>query len=175
MAEGVKKADQKIWVLPWLGAIAVLAVGFPVGPSVRARLSTVQPDPTANDVAIGTPIELPSQDVHGQPIDSKARTLLVYAGTCSGCSNSGISPEMLRAARFPQVVLLMIGSERQLLELYPKPRQNVHLVADGTGSTVQALGAITAPRFYILENGKVEEVWKNLRELPREWMGEVRQ
>jgi hypothetical protein len=171
MEEGKKKANERIWILPWLGAIAVLAGGLTFGPLIRGHSVEVRHDPTANDAPIGTRIELPASDVHGRAIDPLALTLLVYAGTCSSCSNSGIGPEQLKSAEFPQVLIVQIASSKQLLELYPAPRENVRMIADPEGRIVQQLGAVSSPRFYILESGRIREVWKQLNVLPEEWMG----
>lgn len=174
MSQASQKPFERVWVLPWLAAGAALAIGFGLVPQLRQQIAFVPPSPFENDAPEGTAVELPARDLHGQPIDPTCRTLLVYAGACSSCPNSAVSPERLRNTPFPQVVLLYFASDRQLVELYPRVRENVKLVAAAEGKIIERLGATSPPRFYVLENGRLTKIWQSASELPEEWMGALR-
>lgn len=127
-------------------------------------------DPTSDDAPIGTEVKLAQEDVFGRNPSLHKPLLLIYAGTCSGCSLQAIDAESLRSDRFEQVALLFLASENQVRESFEGYRGPILLFADPMGRLVGRLGAMTAPRFYVLRSERLSNIWKRTDEWPVEWV-----
>lgn len=162
-------------LFPWILGATILCVGFAFGPILRSGGSPPRIDWTESDVRLGSKINLPQKDVFGRRIDVNSRTLVVFAGSCSGCSLNAIPPRKLYPAKFDQILLLYNSSDRQLRDVFPQPDSRVMMLADSENRLVGALGAQSSPRFYIIEDGRVQDIWKDVTTWPKEWIPEVQQ
>jgi len=160
-------------LLGWLGGTAVLAVGFCILPRFVDRAVLKSPiDWTAHDAKVGTKVLLPKSDLFHDPVKPMAPTLLVFAGSCSQCSLKSVPPSMLQHSKMDQVILLYLSSEKQLKQTFAKADPKVRIIADPKGEIVGALGAESAPRFYLVKGAALTSIWKDTLSWPSEWTGE---
>lgn len=162
-------------LLPWVAGIAILAVVLGMGSNIRQRASFSQTQSLIQaDAAVGTKIELPRADAFSNVVSQRARTLLVYAGSCSGCTVNALDPARLEDAPYDQVVLVYWGSNGQVLSDFKHAIPKLRIVADPTGAIPLKLGAVSAPRFYVLEKGVLVDIWKDPLAWPKPWLGELK-
>jgi hypothetical protein len=158
--------------LPWAGGLCVLSIGFIAKAAMESRPTQTQPlDLTSHDAKLGSFVGLPPKDLFGHPIRSGCKTLLVFAGSCSQCSLKSVPAEKLRHAPEEQVVMVYLSSEKQLLETFTAPDPRVLLVSDPKGAIVGRLGAVSAPRFYLMEGSRISNIWKDTLTWPTAWAG----
>lgn len=159
-------------LLIWTTVGVMIAVCLVLGPAIRYAIHYGRDlDPTANDAKVGTRIALPALDYRGRAYDAKKPTLLVFGGACSGCSLESVHPMHVENAPFEQVVFVYVASARQIRAELGESSARALIFPDPQGLIGERLGATSAPRFYILENGALEEIWKNVHEKPSHWLG----
>lgn len=125
---------------------------------------------TSHDLAPGSSLSLPSVDELGRLIDPRVRSLLVYAGSCSSCSKRALDMPRLSHAPFAQVIFLYDASRQEVVGLDGLKEDKVRAIADPKGDLVQRLGAVSAPRFYIWQHGKILTIWKETDTWPDAWL-----
>lgn len=156
--------------MPWLGGLALIACGYALAPSRQASI----PDPTADDPPIGTRITLPGKDLNGRPISPLVKTLLVFGGSCTGCSGNAASPIRVERSPFQQVVIVFLSTPTDIRESVGTVKGRALIVADPEGKIRSQIRASSAPRFYVIENGLITDIWKQVRSWPYAWTGESR-
>lgn len=170
-SEAISSKFVELW--PWMAGAAILTFGISLGPTLRERFSQFTPGVLTNDdPSVGTAIELPDQDVFERPLDSSAETLLVLAGSCSGCSLSAVYPARLQFAPYEQVLIIYLASANQIKKEFKSQTEKVFVVADPNRLWVNTLHAYSAPRFYIVKDQKITAIWKKTEEWPYLWTGE---
>lgn len=155
-------------VLPYALSAAILAIALGFSPKLgsgRANASR-----TANDISVGTSIRLPNRDVFGAPIDPLEKTLIVFGGSCTGCSLNSVDPNQLAKLGFPQIVLIYAASETQIQTQVSKLNKDIRVLADPSADLVHKLGAVSAPRFYLLDDSRVVNVCKDIQPWPQQWL-----
>lgn len=157
-----------VWTL--VGVIAALF--FTIGPLIKEAITVGQlTSPTSNDARVGTKVLLPSRDYVGRSVDPNQRTLLVFGGSCTGCSLNSVKPADVEKAPFEQIVFVYVGSEKQLVAQFGSKPNRALIIADKFDSIGESLGAKTAPRFYVLEGGELKDIWKDTDSKPEKWLG----
>lgn len=127
---------------------------------------------TASDPPLGTEVTLPPTDVFGQSIARETKSLIVYGGTCSGCTLNSVNPYRLRNAPFKQTIIVYLADRERVLAEVPITEGKVRVIADPNGLTVQQLRPESAPRFYIVEGSKLVSIWKETDKWPSSLTGE---
>lgn len=160
-------------LLPWIGGLSILAVTLGTGTTLRGLFQGGENRAgTAGDAPLGKEIHLPNADVFSKPILRNGRTLLIFAGSCTGCSADALSPSELSKVPYDHVALIYLSSRRELVSHFQDAVAGVQVIADPRGTIVSELGAVTAPRFYVLENGRISDIWKDTAAWPTPWLGE---
>ncbi len=151
-----------------LGLMAGAAIGFALthSPSPEFRWRSAGFD-LSLDPKLGTLLVLPESDVHGRPLRMESsRVLVVYAGTCSGCSVQAVDTEKLPTTRYEQIVLIHRGTDTEVRQLRRETPPSVRTVSDPSGSFVRALNAQWAGRWYEYRAGRLARLQRNLEDPP---------
>lgn len=167
--ESLSMGSKYTYILPYAIGLAVLAwtLGYADTGFRQSSLTYV----TAHDVPIGTSVRLPSTDIFGKHVDSRVESVLVIAGSCTSCSVNAIEPHQVSDSPYAQIIFVYSGTIDQISKIVHKTSSNVRIVADPKSTIMDSLGAMTSPRFYVIENGKLKNIWKQTSEIPKEWIG----
>lgn len=167
--ESLSMGSKYTFILPYAIGLAVLAwtLGYAATGYRRSSLTDV----TAHDVPIGTSVRLPSEDIFGKHVDSRVESVLVIAGSCTSCSVNAIEPHQFSDSPYAQIIFVYSGTIDQISKIVHQTSSNVRIVADPKSIIMDSLGAMTSPRFYIVENGKLKRTWKQTNQIPSEWIG----
>lgn len=128
-----------------IGMGLILAYG-PDGGALRRFESTPA---SAFDPKMGIPVKLPEADLTGRPITAK-HTLLVLAGSCTGCALDALPPSRLTVPKDWQIVIVYSSDPKHVpksMRNFPDP---IRIVADPSSRLDIQLNATWHPRWYVL-------------------------
>lgn len=148
-------SGSQAWVT--IGSFALIlagSVGLGVGVAATRDSLAAQPlitAPPAPDPAIGTSVESLRQLEPVLDLNEPARvTLLIVAGSCTGCSTTDLAPEAIDWKRVDRVVAVFQSDNLASVADLERRDSRWRNVADPTGKVAQALNGYWRPRFYLL-------------------------
>ena len=129
--------------------------------------------PIGYDPRLDPPLgsELPERilEISSSKFDGIEELLLVYAGSCSGCSVKTISTDQLLNLGFERVIVVFEASDDDIEESFAllqlTPNENIATVPDPTATLRRNLNSAWVPRYYIYSHNKLS--W--LQSHPDSW------
>lgn len=132
-------------VIASIGMGGILAYG-PDGGALRRFQS---PPASAFDPKIGIPVKLPESDLTGRPITAN-QTLLVLAGSCTGCALDALQPSKLTVPKGWQIVIVYSSDPKHVPKSMRNLPEPIRIVADPNSRLDIQLNATWHPRWYVL-------------------------
>lgn len=126
----------------------------------------------SRDPGMGSPLPLNESirsDVHGKAVlPGSRRDLLVYGGSCAGCSINAVRFDRLPKDQFDRILVVYEAKASQVLKSFPKPTAaNVFLLSDPLGRVTSGLNAAFLGRWYAYRNGRLVAIQQ--RDDDRSW------
>ena len=69
--------------------------------------------------------------------------------------------------------MLYAASKKQIDSEFDAFPKNVFVMADPAAEMVRKLGAMSSPRFYVIQNNNVLDVCEEVESWPEKWLSEV--
>lgn len=147
-----------------LGMVGLLVLG-----SDGRALQRFAPDTaTSFDPKLGMKVALPATDVQDKTIGAKT-TLLVIAGSCTGCSKDALDPKRLSVPPGWQVVVVYSTDADKIPKALRNPGDPIRIVSDPMSHISIHLNAVWKPRWYVLDaNQQLTSLSKRQGDWPKE-------
>jgi hypothetical protein len=141
-------------------------------PGVRAAIVRNSVDANApvpdlsKDPRIGSLLAIPTVDAFGTRITLTRKTLLVYAGPCTECTERSFKPEEIKG-RFESMIVVFDADPKLLPKHYLKLGKHISVIGDPQSELAAKLNAQWFPRFYLLDsNSKLISIQTEPGRLP---------
>ncbi len=135
-----------VWSSGLLGALK----GRGVSPEGKRVHFNVEDDPK-----IGSVVSLPAKDIFGRDVRSamgRGRNLVVYCGSCSGCSMKVFDYRQIETSSYGSVILVFRDEELVVREKVGFLKQDFYIVLDDeSGRLWKYLNAVWTPRFFLVD------------------------
>ncbi len=153
---------ESVLVLVACGISYLMILGPAPGTIHRASLTSL----TTADPKLGSEVRLPEEDVDGRPVNSRT-TLLVLAGSCTGCSLDAFQPSRLKTPDDWQVIVVYSS---KVIPQSLRPENRRHLILSDPKSRFDVLlNATWHPRWYVLSaDGKLVQASARSGDWPKD-------
>lgn len=156
-------ARREIWIMVGIAAgwVFVLVVFWTTGvldvlkgragPRVEGKVHFNPED----DPKVGSVVSLPGRDLFGRDIKEamkKGKNLVVYGGSCTGCSMKVFDYRRIAPSSYGSVILVFWDKESVVKEKLGSLAKEFYMVVDDERGTLREfLNAVYTPRFYLVD------------------------